>query len=191
MISVKVPDKQIKEIRGMLHGLPKALPKVIVRAINKVANKSKTFIIRRITKAVAIKQADLRRRNVRMTRATWSRWLARIVVSGGRIPLTKFGARQTKRGVTYRIQRGGKRGRIERGFIARMPSGHEGVFVRQRSRGRLPIGEARGPSVPAVMENIPELQPGALDEKASADLEIEVVRQADIFLERRRRWVSP
>jgi hypothetical protein len=65
--------------------------------------------------------------------------------------------------VSYRLPSG--RGRVETGFIATMPSGHRGVFKRpgalgrrvqgpraQGSRGRLPIVELFGPSLPKVLE---------------------------------------
>ena len=47
-------------------------------------------------------------------------------------------ARQTRRGVSVRI--GPKRKVIRNTFLARMPSGHIGVFSR-RGNGRLPIDE--------------------------------------------------
>jgi len=56
------------------------------------------------------------------------------------------GTKQTKHGVSYRLSRTAGRKRIEHGFIATMPSGHRGVFARG-GPSRLPIREARGPSI--------------------------------------------
>ncbi len=72
------------------------------------------------------------------------------------------GTRQTKRGVTYRISKLAGRKRIESGFIAVMPSGHRGAFSRSDST-RLPIGEAKGPSIWKVIIGTPGLLKAATD----------------------------
>jgi hypothetical protein len=73
-----------------------------------------------------------------------------LEVSGKRIPLIAFGARGPEpsrgrgAGVSYKLPTG--RGRLDHGFIATMPGGHRGVFVRKGAR-RLPIKEEFGPSL--------------------------------------------
>ena len=66
-----------------------------------------------------------------------------IITSVKRIPLFDFGARQTKRGVSYNL---GGRKTLAGAFIATMPTGHEGVFMR-KGANRLPIQERFGPSL--------------------------------------------
>lgn len=56
------------------------------------------------------------------------------------VPVSEMGARQTKKGVTFGINKG-KRSLIKGGFFATMKSGHTGVFFRQ-GKSRLPIDEA-------------------------------------------------
>ncbi len=65
-----------------------------------------------------------------------------LAVKGDPVPLSKYPARQTRRGVTVEVNRG-KRTLIESAFLASMPSGHKGVFVRI-GRERLPIDELLG-----------------------------------------------
>lgn len=90
--------------------------------------------------------------------------VAQLIASGKRVPIFDFGAQQTPTGVTYRLP--GGRGFIPHAFIARMRSGHEGVFARRlpsvrRSRRawslNLPIVELRGPSVGRVIESRPQV----------------------------------
>lgn len=62
-------------------------------------------------------------------------------VHGKEVPLGKYPARQTKRGVSVQVNKGGKRTLIRGAFIAQMRSGHVGVFMRE-GRRRLPIQHA-------------------------------------------------
>jgi hypothetical protein len=114
-----------------------------------------------------------------MTPATYDRPVARMATSLKRIPLIKFGARGPEpsrgkgRGVSYKLGGQGKQ-RVPNAFIATMPSGHRGVFVRAmgahgplqgslarlaKSGGRLPIRELAGPSLGHVFARYrPEAQ---------------------------------
>lgn len=91
-----------------------------------------------------------------------------IVATGGRIPLIQFKARGPEpsrgrgRGVSYSLP--GGRALIGNAFIATMPSGHRGVFVRRSGTGRLPIIEQFGPSLVRVFEKFrPQGQERALE----------------------------
>lgn len=92
--------------------------------------------------------------------------VARLWVSGKRLPLINFGAKGPEpsrgkgRGVTARL--GGARNRYESAFIATVGS-HRGVFIRaanlvRKGRGawskNLPIVELRGPSLPRVFRKV-------------------------------------
>lgn len=57
--------------------------------------------------------------------------------SGKEVPLGKYPARQVKRGVSVQVNKGQRR-LIEGAFLAKMASGHVGVFKRE-GRWRLPI----------------------------------------------------
>lgn len=63
-----------------------------------------------------------------------------LKVNNKTVPLAEYPHRQTKRGVSVSVNKGGARKLIEGAFVARMKSGHEGIFVR-RGKARLPIDE--------------------------------------------------
>ena len=67
-------------------------------------------------------------------------WAVRIASTP--VPLIAYPHKQTKRGVTVEVNRG-KRTLVPGSFVARIQSGHVGVF-RRRGAARLPIQELRG-----------------------------------------------
>ncbi len=64
-------------------------------------------------------------------------------VSGEPIPLIAYPHSVTRRGVTVGVNKAGGRTLLEDAFVARMPSGHRGIF-RRKAGPRLPIRELRG-----------------------------------------------
>lgn len=73
-------------------------------------------------------------------------------VSGRPVPLIEFPHRQTKRGVTVSVNAGRSPQLVKGAFIARMKSGHEGIF-RRRGEKRLPIDEAFSTRISDVFED--------------------------------------
>lgn len=61
-------------------------------------------------------------------------------VADSRVPLVDYPYRQTRLGVSVAVNRGAERKLVKSAFVARMRSGHLGVFVRD-TRKRLPISE--------------------------------------------------
>jgi len=168
LVEIKVDDVKLRQVERMLRGFPKAMPKVIARAINRTASSAKTEIGRRIAKEIGMKVADAKK-SVILKKASWKRWMASLGISGRRIPLIRFRARQTKKGVSYKI--GAKRKFIKTAFIATMVGGNRdisnadrlvslggeapktaaGVYKRVGIK-RLPIVERFGPSMGIVFE---------------------------------------
>lgn len=66
----------------------------------------------------------------------------RLDVEGKPVPLSAYPHRQTAKGVSVAVNVGA-RSLVDRGFISRMRSGHEGIF-RRRAGPRLPIDEQLG-----------------------------------------------
>jgi len=122
-------------------------PKAATRAVNRTLSTVKTATVRGLVAAVGLRNKDVTPA-IAIKRATFSNQIGTLTVTGKRIPLIAFGARQTKAGVTYRLPSG--RGLIPSGFLATMKSGHRGVFAR-RGKPRLPIVEQFGPSLPHAM----------------------------------------
>ncbi|HET6442536.1 MAG TPA: phage tail protein [Phycisphaerae bacterium] len=182
-LEIRVDERKLKGIERMLVGIPRGLPKVITRALNKTGAHARTETVRAITRKVAMRQTDVRK-DVTLRRASWRYWVATIRIKGRRVPLIRFGARQVKRGTTYKIERGGGRATAPHAFIATMPSGHVGVFKR-KAGPRLPIGELKGPSVVSVFEKAPGLAARMMAD-AGRRLETEMDRQVGVLLAKGR-----
>lgn len=119
-----------------------------MRSLNRAADGTKTDATRRIreTYNVTLKALQPAFYTRKATRDT----LTAIVGASGRpLRLIGFAARQVARGVSVSVRRGSRKV-LAGAFIARMPSGHTGVFMR-RSGKRLPIDEKYTISVPGML----------------------------------------
>lgn len=150
----------IADMEGVKRGVAeKALP----RALNKVIAQVRTAAAREMRDAgYNLKVSDIKK-GLSTYAATSGNLTAKVIASGRPIPLIKYGARQTSKGVSVDVLHGRKL--IAGAFIATMPSGHTGVYVRMGNQhkkvaknGRivwsgLPIKELFGPSVPNGLVN--------------------------------------
>jgi hypothetical protein len=152
-MAITVDKAQLARVKALLTGVRNGLPKVVTRAINRTATSARSRAVKALAKETGRKQKDLRL-DVRLLRASWTKWRARLFFDSRGIPLRDLNPRQTRKGVTY----AGKDGRtlLARGFIATMPSGYEGVFVRSTRGGnmvgRLPIWEPQEKSAALTAE---------------------------------------
>lgn len=137
---------------------PKKTQKATMRALNRAGDSGRSAMGSLIAKDMGL-TAKRAKDEVRITSATMERLEVKLRASKTRLPLSRFGARQTARGVTYKIGQGG-RSRIPSAFMATvrgpLPNGvvspgHDGVFVRVGKK-RLPIAERFGPSVGHVFD---------------------------------------
>lgn len=161
-----------RQIERLIDRYTGRFPQAIARALNRAGTSTRAVMARAISKDTALPVTAVKDK-LRLEKATATKHVVRITVSGKRIPLIAFRARDTRsasgrgrsrgRGVTYNLgPGGGGRGRIPNAFITTvrragdaggMHSGHEGVFVRVGSR-RLPIKQRYGPSLPRVFEKV-------------------------------------
>jgi hypothetical protein len=168
-LEIRVDEKRLREIQRMLADIPKALPKVMSRAINKTATSVRAKMVRDISSKIALKQKEIRE-DISIRKATYSRWQASVNLSRHRHGLIRFGARQTRTGVSYRIDKARGRKTIPHAFIATMNNA-ENVWVRVKGDdgklvGRFPvrrlkgisIGEAWRRSAPMVMSGYAHAQ---------------------------------
>lgn len=169
MVSGFRVTQQSGELRASLRGLPDLVAVAKVRALNRTAIAVRAVAVQAIAANLGVPQSTVRDAIV-IRQATRGNPSAIIEASGSRLPLSAFRARQTARGVSYRI---GAQGRslAPSAFLATLKSGHQGVFrrragqgplpTRRRGRrkppaagyvmvGRKPIDELRGPSLPRV-----------------------------------------
>lgn len=162
-IKVDVRNNVSRVLAGMEQFKRDVVEKATVRALNKVVDQVKTAAAREMRDAgYNLKVSDIKK-GLQTNKAFAGSLTAKVVASGRPIPLIKYGARQTSKGVSVDVLHGRKT--IAGAFIATMPSGHTGVFVRVGNQhkkvargGRvvwsaLPIKELFGPSVPNGLVN--------------------------------------
>jgi len=142
-IKVTVDERSFKEAAHILRAVPRAVPRVFRRAIGRTVDMAATDLKRRVGSQITAKKSEIAK-GISKKKSTY---FGSIGAKPFRPGLLAFpGTKQTKHGVRYRLSRTAGRKTIEHGFIATMPSGHRGVFARG-GETRLPIKEARGPSI--------------------------------------------
>ena len=201
-IEIQFDEQKLSDIKHSLHGINKGLAKVMSRGINKTANSARTEIVRSLAKLVRIKQKAVRK-SIRLDKATYSKWVAVVSLTGRRIPLVYFGARQLKKSVKYGINRGETK-KIEYNsenspvFIGKVygisgnaktaamygETGHRGVFKRL-SKKRKPIIELEGPSLPQVFEGA-ESVANKIVEDSNRKLEDNIYTQVKLLLDKKK-----
>ena len=146
-IQVRVDERSFKEAAHILRAVPRAVPRVFRRAINRTVDMAATDLKRRVGAQITAKKGEIAK-GISKKKASYANLIGSIGAKPFRPGLLAFpGTREsTKHGVRYRLSRTAGRKTIEHGFIATMPSGHRGVFARG-GPSRLPIREARGPSI--------------------------------------------
>jgi Prophage minor tail protein Z (GPZ) len=153
-IEVKFEATRAEEL---LKQYPKRVERATMRALNRALTSGHTELARLISKDMGLKVSVVKAA-LKSTPATPARLEVRLAASAKKLPLIKFGARQTRSGVSYNIGTGGGgRKALAHAFIATMPTGHSGVFTRIGKFGRRgnpkleKIGEKFGPSIGGVL----------------------------------------
>lgn len=133
-------------------------PRAVAAGINRAAASAMTLSVREIQSDVGASSQKTIRRNLYLNKATGEKPTASLVARStkkDRIPIYEL--KPSPRTVTKRRPAGGVsygpgRKLLKGSFIARMPSGHIGVFKRA-GRERIPIQELFGPSVALVFSH--------------------------------------
>lgn len=163
LVELRLNDQQWRRAAKKLKD---AAPFAVARALNRSIVSTRVVMVAKVSDYLEISQGTARDAT-RIEEAVGSsnKFVARLHARGAAIPLIKFGARGPEpsggrgSGVTARLQ--GGRVRFRHAFIARMKSGHRGVFQRatkkamaRMSRGawtkNLPIFQRTGPSIALV-----------------------------------------
>ena len=174
LIEIKFDERKLRRLEHTLRGIPRAMPRVMARSINKTAVSARASAARKISAVFRMKISDIKK-GIRLRKASSSRWMAELYFYGRRQPLLAFGARQTKKGVSYQIGRTTGRKRADSAFIQTMPSsGHMGVFKR-KGMERLPIQELFGVSVGHVFRTS-----GRMLEEAKAEASEKLHHNIDV-----------
>ena len=147
MIALSVTARGEKRLAKLLQGNTKRLRREMAIAVNATSKKTVAIWAKEVSKEVATAQKNIKA-TIKVSKkaaASESKSPTAVVTQKktGRIPLRDFGARQNKKGVAYRIAKGGKRGFIKSAFTIAKFGGH--VFARV-GKERGPIDKKFGPS---------------------------------------------
>ena len=161
MLTIRFDKDKLKKLERELRKFPRALPKVMSRALTRTAKSARTEMSRSITGISGLGKKGKSGRSVlqrlKLSKATYSNWRAFITISKRRLGVIDLKARETNKGVTYKKIGSRSRILIRHAFIATMPSGHRGVFLRathikeqyipMKTKKKEAIYELRGPSL--------------------------------------------
>ena len=167
LFKVSLNKADLAEVERMMKGIKNGYSTVVRRTINDGIKGAKIYTKDTLKKEYTIKAGAVNKtfKQVNATNVKLSGALRSI---GAFVPLINYSARQTKKGVTVQIKKGGKRELWPGAFITTMKSGHKGVFSREKPpyktkkspklpwkqfepKYRLPIHEQFGPRVPGIM----------------------------------------
>lgn len=136
MLEVRI-DSNVQRVKLQFGNLIQGIEeKAMVRALNRAGDQSVTAASREIRRVYNVKASTARSQIKVRDRARRGKLWFTIRIFSKRIPLMDFSPRQTKAGVTVQVKKGGGRRLIRHAFIAKMPSGHIGVFVRATNSRR-------------------------------------------------------
>lgn len=171
---ITIDEKGLAEAQKLLANMPKAVPKAAARAINRAATAAKTEAWKQIKNTYTIKRARVSKAWDKIKKATASNLSAKLISRGPVMALSYFKTkpksppkRRPKNPVYAQVRHDGG-GPIRGAFVARMKSGHTGVFHRKNGNKSYPIQQNYGPSVPQMLGS--KTVSAFIEERASAVL---------------------
>ena len=148
---VKIADSQIAAMKKAIENTGRTLRKELVIACNQTAVKAKSIIAKQIGSELAVPQKVIRTTIRQSTKANDTDIKATVEVKKEkRLSLKEFGARQTKKGVSYKISKTSGRKTIPGAFQGPRPGlmkvSWRGNAFKRVGKSRLPIVKLHGPS---------------------------------------------
>ncbi len=134
----------------MLAGIPGGANKAIARAINKSARTAVTGVIKGIKKNYTVQSKKARAYGTYIRKAKPSNLQATINIHSGLFALSyfKYSPKNPERAMPFaQVKKGGGGSFKNNAFVARMPTGHIGIFERHKSKsmkGKGPRAKKRG-----------------------------------------------
>lgn len=162
-LAVELDGSEIRRLMASLKNPAKSTPKILAAAVNDTARQTRTRMSVRIRRRVNIKKKDLDP-YLSFSKATTANPQSKITLKEERrISLKDFGAKQTKRGVTYKIDKLGGRKLVPGAFgpqIGKLNS----LPTMRVGKKRFPIRFLRGVSAWGVFVQNKSIEQGTLDE---------------------------
>lgn len=193
MIAIEISEKQIKRLREAVDKAGKKFPKEFAATINDVSRKTKVKIGKDVRSVVAMKTAEAKKPISIKGKATPGHLSATVSLKKTkRLGLQHFGARQDRRGVSYKISKQGGRQRVNGAFQGPKPGvmkmSWKGNVFRRLGKSRLPIVKMLGVSAfGAYAKN--ELEKPQVDE-INAEITKQIERRIKLNILRANGLVS-
>ena len=155
---ITITAEQIERVNLILSGVPGGIEKALSSTIRRANNTVRSETLKGITTVYAITRQNVRAETTIKVRTQSSDGgiVGTVLFAGHKIPLYRFNVSPTipiqRATVSAAVLAGNGRTPFQDAFIARMQSGHTGMFERDGSK-RLPISEFMGPSTAQMAGN--------------------------------------
>jgi hypothetical protein len=151
MLSVEINKDQLERLATATARAGKKMKKELAGAINQVSKKTKLQMGRDIRNTVNLKKDEAEKPlSIRTDASEGSLFAVVQLKKTPRLGLRHFGARQDKRGVSYKISKQGGRSRVDGAFSGPTPTirkmSWKGNAFKRTGKGRLPIVHIKGVS---------------------------------------------
>ena len=195
--AVAMNQDQLNDVRSLLQYVERGYERAVMRAANYAADRTKTAVSKRLKQLITADPWYIDR-SLKKQRAVLADPKARLHVNAGgqSIPLFRFDVSfmypTVTGGVTANIfKAGGAPLKLKHSFIAKMQSGHVGVFQRKGAKVKMgrgnyagqykqPIVELFGPHPARIWEQTPGFEE-ALMAFAGERFSQELMRQAELL----------
>lgn len=184
-IRVAIDQQQLDEIRNLIYDIRKGADTAVYRAINHGARQGRKAAVDAMYAKVNLTKTKIRAQTF-VYFASISKLSAKMTVKNDLQGLEQFGARQTLKGVTFKIWRDGTRERYDHAFMMTMPGGSaDRVYERNIKHaeydGRLPLRKKFGPGIATVFDETPGVEEKTQTTAADAML-TELSRQVNLLM---------
>ena len=151
---ITITAEQIERVNLILSGVPGGIEKALSGTIRRANNTVRSETLKGITTVYAITRQNVRAETTIKVRTQSNDGgiVGTVLFAGHKIPLYRFNVSPTIPIQRATVLAGNGRTPFQDAFIARMQSGHTGMFERDGSK-RLPISEFMGPSTAQMAGN--------------------------------------
>jgi hypothetical protein len=153
MIGFTVQQRRVNELSKVLKGSDKKIRRQLTIAVNATSKKTQGGIAKQVATELATAQKNIKKAIKIKKKASNSEKVPQAIVSQTetkRIPLRDFGARQNKKGVSYKVSKSKGRKTIQGAFQGPKPgvmkSSWRGRVFKRVGKSRLPIQQLFGAS---------------------------------------------
>ncbi|WP_339799662.1 hypothetical protein [uncultured Marinobacter sp.] len=182
--SIRIEPNSLNDTLNLLAAYRQGSKRALYRSINLGAKQGRKAAVDGMAAKANLKKTTIRDKT-KVYFASLSKMQAKVVLQSKVLPLTDFGARQTKTGVTFRIWKDKPRQKYKHAFFwTLVKERYTGVFepnVDSPSfNGFGPYRRKSGPAVPTIYEQTPGLA-GKAEETAAQAMLKELDRQVGLI----------